>query len=158
MAQGMLRVDLTRYRRAVAGIKTRLTADTFKAVNLAAQVTAELLRQYTPRLTGQTAKSIRWQRTGTFDAPAVAGFFPAKGNTAFVARILEIGRKARPGGRRWLSRRRNAEGVRIARIERAVSAMAPRPIVARVLPLVPAAIREAFRRVFGPDWRPRKSG
>ena len=156
MAAGAVTVDLTRYRRAVKEVMKRLHEDTFKAVNLSATVTAELLRQFTPRLTGKTARSIRWKRTDSFDAPAVAGFFPGKGNTAYVARILEKGRQAHPGGRIIRTKRRDAEGKRILRIQRGASRMAPRPIVARVLPLVPGVIREAFKRVFGPDWKPRK--
>ena len=151
-----LLIDLSKYTPRVKRIKQRLHEDTFKAVNLAAQVTAELLKQYTPRRTGQTARAVRVVKTQDFERKAIAGFFPGKGNTAYVARILEKGRQAHPGGRIIRTKLRDAEGRRILRVQRGASRMAPRPILARVLPLVPGVIREAFKRVFGPDWRPRK--
>lgn len=177
---GWFRVDLTRFREVRKRVVPALHGDILAAVNDAAAATAELLRAATPRLTGKTARSIGVQKSRSLDELAVAGFFPRKGNTAFVARILEQGRKpkaAEAAGERVITRARVAQGrrrgkfVKIGELrasdvyatlhkirirgKRGASFMAARPILPRVLPLVSAVIREAFRRVFGPDWRPR---
>jgi hypothetical protein len=139
-------VDTRRFKQAAERVKRAIPRDVFRAVNLAIQVIAELLKQATPRLTGKTRRAARAAPTERFDRKAVAGFFPRKGNTAFVARILEQGRRPAPA-----VLRESRRGMRIVK-KRAASFMAPRPIVSRVMPLVPNVIREAFRRVFGDPW------
>src|SRR3990167_4990860 len=168
---GWFRVDLTRFREVRKRVVPALHGDILAAVNDAAAATAEPLRAATPSLTRKKARSL--------DELAVAGFFPRKGNTAFVARILEQGRKPKAAeavGERVITRARVAQGRRRGKVvkigelpasdvyatlhkirirgKRGASFMAARPILPRVLPLVSAVISEAFRRVFGPDWRP----
>jgi hypothetical protein len=152
MAAQSITVDTRQFKRAADAIcKKVLPRDLFHACNLTAATLARLMRDATPRFTGKTRKAFRASYTDSFNRPALAGAFPRKGNTAFVARILEEGRKPQPA-RLELTQRRDATGRRITVRRRAVSFMRARPIIPGILARAPEVMREAFRRVFGQPW------
>ena len=140
-----IKIDPRDFKGDVRRWTKKIQNGAIDAANLTVAGLAAELRAATPVLTGKTRRAVGFRATRDINEPARAGFYQRKGNTAFVANLLEYGT-----GPRFVKRHRARGRLVLMRTPRYVGRGPVRPILAPALAQARAIAEEAISRVFTP--------